>query len=261
LRPIRRYIFGRRSLQPLFTALYKVSLAGMNVGEGGDPRFSGEVAVLSLLKKRFQATARPVIFDVGANVGTYTAEILKVFGTSVQIWAFEPSSAGFEQLRERFASIAEVHPVNLAFGQEVGTQSLQSPSRGSKLASFYARPLDRTESFAVETEDVAVTTIDKFCSDKAITAIDFLKLDTEGHDLRVLEGARSMIDDGTVSAIQFEFGSPYVYSRTFVRDFYEMLEERYRLFRILRDGLLPLPAYEERLEIFWRATNYLALRR
>ena len=46
-----------------------------------------------------------------------------------------------------------------------------------------------------------------------------------------------------------------------LRDFYELLGERYELHRIVRDGLWPLGAYRASLEIAASATNYVALRR
>jgi hypothetical protein len=46
-------------------------------------------------------------------------------------------------------------------------------------------------------------------------------------------------------------------SRTFFRDFFYFLNEKYKIFRILKDGLYPINRYKETCELFM-ATNFLA---
>jgi FkbM family methyltransferase len=52
---------------------------------------------------------------------------------------------------------------------------------------------------------VSVRTIDDFCAEQAIAEIDLLKIDTEGYDLQVLEGARSLLTRGRVRFVYSEF--------------------------------------------------------
>jgi len=69
--------FGRRVLSPFlgkvryypfFEALYELSLAGMNFGEGANPSTSGEVAALHYVRDKLPLRQGPVVFfDVGAN--------------------------------------------------------------------------------------------------------------------------------------------------------------------------------------------------
>jgi hypothetical protein len=109
-----------------------------------------------------------------------------------------------------------------------------------------------------EVETVSLRRIDDICRELAIERVDLLKLDVEGHELAALEGARDLLERGAIWAIQFEFGGTNIDSRTFFRDFWQLLSPQYTIHRILWDGLLPIECYHERLETFLGA-NYLAI--
>ena len=254
-------VLGRQRLQPLFESLYEVSLAGLNFGEGNHPRLSGERLVIELVAGRVRSAGRrPTIFDVGANVGVYTRALVDVFGEAADIWAFEPAPSTFRML-ESSLNGAAVHLRNLGFSDREGEATLYSPGEGSKLASVHdtrAR-LQRVGLPLALEEPVRLTTVDAFCASEGIEAVDFLKLDVEGHELKVLEGALGMIEGGRIGAIQFEFSAANLESRTYFRDFWELLSDRYGLYRVLQDGVYRIARYKESYEVFKRATNYLAL--
>jgi FkbM family methyltransferase len=259
-----RPFLGKARLQGIWESLYEVSLAGLNFGEGNHPKLSGERRVMDLIRqKSAESGRRAVLFDVGANIGVYTRELLEVFDGSAEIWAFEPSEATFRALTEEVRGCDNVHLRNIGFGDSDSTATLYSPGDGSKLSSIY----DMTPRFArlgmshPVAERVNLTTIDSFLSDEGIEWVDFLKLDVEGHELKILDGARDALANGRIRAIQFEFSAANVYSRVFFRDFYDRLVPRYALYRVLQDGLRAIIEYKETYEIFKRATNYLALLR
>jgi hypothetical protein len=84
-------------------------------------------------------------------------------------------------------------------------------------------------------------------------------MDVEGNELNILNGAKRMIENDSIDFIQFEFGGCNIDSRTFFQDFFYLLKERYRIYRILKNGLYPIDSYSEKYEIFI-TTNYLAQR-
>jgi hypothetical protein len=106
-------------------------------------------------------------------------------------------------------------------------------------------------------EAVTVNTLDEFCRQRSIERIDFLKLDVEGSEYRVLMGARRLLESRAIKFIQFEFGGANIDARTYFRDFYNLLSPTYTIYLILKDGLRPVTRYLERSEVFL-TTNYLA---
>jgi hypothetical protein len=59
-----------------------------------------------------------------------------------------------------------------------------------------------------------------------------------------------MIKNNRIKYIQFEFGGTNIDSKIYFRDFYYMLNNDYKIYRILRNGLRYINRYEEKLEIF-----------
>jgi len=110
------------------------------------------------------------------------------------------------------------------------------------------------------TEKVQIQTLDDFCAEKGIEHIHYLKMDVEGHELSVLQGGREMLAKGAIDWIQFEFGGCNIDSRTYLRDFFELLTPYYDIYRLLRNGFRPIRRYHETYEIF-TTTNFIAIRR
>jgi len=82
-------------------------------------------------------------------------------------------------------------------------------------------------------------------------------LDVEGHEYAVLQGAKELIERNKIQFIQFEFGGCNIDSRVFFQDFFYFLSPKYKIFRVLKDGLYPINEYSENLEVF-SVTNYFA---
>ena len=78
---------------------------------------------------------------------------------------------------------------------------------------------------------------------KEIERVLLLKIDVEGHELEVLKGFESYIKEGKVDLIHFEFNKLNVASRIFFKDFWEFLPN-YDLYRMVRDGLVPIKVYD-----------------
>ena len=75
--------------------------------------------------------------------------------------------------------------------------------------------------------------------------------------LKALNGAAQMINSKQIDVIQFEFGGCNIDSRTYFQDFYYLLKDNYKIYRILKDGLYQINQYKEIYEAF-TTTNYLA---
>jgi FkbM family methyltransferase len=232
----------------------------MNIGGGTNVRSSGESVVIERILPGLVGDGRPTVFDVGANVGSYSTEILSAFGSRVELHAFEPSRAAFAQLSARIGGQANVHLHEFGLSAREERLMLYANETGSGLGSVYDRRLDHLGIAMDVTEEIVVRPLDDVCAEAGIDRISLLKMDVEGHELRVLEGARGMLERNAIDLIQFEFGGCNIDSRTYFQDFFYLLDPGFRLHRIVRDGLTPVDRYREADEIFI-TTNFLAIRR
>jgi FkbM family methyltransferase len=249
---------GKVKHQPLFEKMLKFALRGMNIGAEIDPRWNGERLILDLVCRIFASNCGPLnIFDVGANRGAYARMVLdELRDFKLRLHLFEPSGDTYQELC-RAIHDDRVVANNSALGDSVGTAVLHTSTVHSSLASLYARELPH-ELRLSGTETVALDTLDRYCGAGSIEQIHLLKLDVEGHELFVLRGGQSMLSAGRIRLIQFEFGGANIDSRTYFRDFWQLLSPCFSLFRIMKDGLYPVSEYRATLEQFVYS-NYLAV--
>ena len=254
-------MFGGSYLQPSAEILYRISLGCMNIGGGNRVHNSGERWVLDYLCSTKFRNKPVTIFDVGANIGDYTEEVIRRLENRVEIYCFEPGQQAFLLLREKFGGKSNIHLCNIGFGDREETLTLFSESDGASLrASLYDLRLDHLGLKMSHVEKVPVSTVDLFCESHGINEIDFLKLDVEGYELKVLSGAEKLLDSKRIRVIQFEFGPCNIDSRTFFRDFFYLLNPGFKIFRVLGNGLAPIESYKEIYEVFL-TTNYIAIAR
>jgi FkbM family methyltransferase len=172
---------------------------------------------------------------------------VQVFGRyERRFFSFEPSPRAFAGLAAAIARLDAGDAVsahNFGLGDKEETLPLYANVAGAEIGSLYPRKLDHIGIAMKPLETVAIRTVDQFAREQGIERLHFLKIDTEGHELKCLQGARGMIDAGRIDFIQFEMGCN-IDARTYLRDFWYALPN-YRLARILRDGLYEFDAYSE----------------
>jgi len=124
-----------------------------------------------------------VVFDAGAYVGDTALWFCKAVGPQGKVYAFEPEPSNFEKLRANLErnKVTNVIPLQLALSENEGEMQITSARGGSAI----------TET-AGDTQ-VKVTTVDKFVEANKLPRVDFIKMDVEGHELKILAGARETI--------------------------------------------------------------------
>lgn len=149
------------------------------------------------------ANGRPVrtAFDVGANVGQ-TTRLIKQRFTDCHVHAFEPVSATYRALERGVQDLGGVTCHRLAFSDRAGQASI---TVGANSQLNHLLP-DGAAAQDTASETVEMETIDRFCAARQITSIDILKVDAEGADLQVLQGAHAMIEGGRVAFVLAEVG-------------------------------------------------------
>jgi len=144
---------------------------------------------------------KPVIFDVGANIGQSIERFKKVLPNSV-MYSFEPSARPFIGLREVAARYSGTNVFQAALGSSNGTLTLYENS-SSDMNSFLEMG-DGGSGEVIGKATVQVKTIDSFCAENNIDYIDILKIDAQGFDFEVIKGAKEMIAAGNIRLLYFE---------------------------------------------------------
>jgi FkbM family methyltransferase len=225
-----------------------------------DGIFTGETRVIrKILKNRLKNTVMPVLFDVGAHNGDYSLKLRKYFPHAL-IYAFEPNPKSMTAVVKNKLHQQEIHAQNVGLSYEQGEMNLFESGNGEEVASVYPKLFsDILKSNDITKLNIKLDTIDNFCSAYHINKIDFLKIDVEGHEFKVLQGSQKMLASGLIDIIQFEVNVMNVVSRVFLKDFYDILPN-YNIYRIEWYGLVHLPKYRPRNERFIYQ-NFLAIRK
>lgn len=113
--------------------------------------------------------------DVGAHIGIWTNELAKRFDT---VWAFEPNSENFECLEQNIGSRARLQNIALGEGFDTGGMCLLP---GGNSGMWHIAPAGY---------GVTVRRLD----DYFLECVDFIKIDTEGFEGKVLQGARRTLN-------------------------------------------------------------------
>lgn len=196
------------------------------------------------------------VFDIGANVGDWTAMALSI-NPQLKIHCFEPSDKAFRRLRAREFG-GQVVLNRLGLSSEVGEMTLYLFEEEAGTNSLYRR--EGLNIAQTQTEQIRLDTLDAYCQRVDVRHIDFLKLDVEGHELMVLKGSSKMLAQGGVNRIQFEYGGTYIDARILLKDMFELLASYgYRLYKIHPRELRPVDRYDQRLENF-QYSNWLAVK-
>jgi FkbM family methyltransferase len=196
------------------------------------------------------------VFDVGANKGEWSRAI-RARVPNLRLYLFEPQKACAPFLEIDGAVLTQA-----AVGGADGHAVLHCPSDAAGNASLHERRDTYFQQQSFSSSEVELVSIDSFMASHTIASIDFMKMDIEGHELFALRGASGALARGAIRAMSFEFGSGNINSRTFFRDYWDLLTEHgYEISRVLPRGqTLRIAEYNEDLEYFRGVSNYLAVR-
>lgn len=159
-------------------------------------------------QKLLSGVQAPVLFDAGAHHGYLTTLYRELF-PAASIYSFEPFPESFAVLQRRTAHFSTVHPYNLALSNRIGTAQLHVNSSAATNSLLPTDPIAPGiwGQGLLETVDkitVPTTTIDDFGREHQIEHIHLLKLDVQGAEPLVLEGAKRFCDSGNIDIIYTE---------------------------------------------------------
>jgi len=199
-----------------------------NVGESGarnrafEEKYTREKVIQEVV-----GGGRVVLFDIGAHFGESVTYLRELFPES-QILSFEPDPDSFGTLSSQ--RIPDVRYYNLAFCDRDGemafyknrishTNSLLkvNPRSRDSIAFTKARDEQRTDIFREVNEAIQVPTarLDSFCRANEVEHIDLLKIDVQGAERLVLEGASEILEKTKVVVLEISFYDYYEQNSSF----------------------------------------------
>lgn len=160
-----------------------------------------------------------LLIDVGANIGSYGAELRRM-GYSGMIISFEPLSKPFSELQRISKSDDKWRAFNVAIGANEGTMEINVAGNVNS-SSILDMNIEHTnaapESHYVGKENIKVETLDNFFKStlKEYKRV-YLKIDTQGYESFVLEGANTVLP--YIDYIQLELSLKPLYKGQFLFD-------------------------------------------
>lgn len=153
------------------------------------------------ITQRLQYGNLDIVFDVGANEGQ-TLKWIKHQQPKARIYSFEPVMSTFNKLKTNANVFSNCVVENIALGEADGEKKIRLFSDYSVLNSLKDELMSRDGTEEV----IHIETLDGYCTKHQIEQISLLKIDTEGYELNVLEGAEKMLAEKQIHFIYCEVG-------------------------------------------------------
>jgi FkbM family methyltransferase len=174
--------------------------------------------------KFLELTPDAMVLDVGGNFGIMALQFAKV-SPKGEVISFEPTHYAISKFKKNL----EINPglnqrisiVN-SFVSSESTENANIQAFSSWKVSGEKGPKDQHPvhlGSPKSTEGVGSITLDDFSSDKKLTKIDLIKIDTDGHEFMVLNGAIECIKKYRPKVI-FEVGQYVMKERNIDFSFY-----------------------------------------
>ena len=145
-------------------------------------------------------------YDVGANIGDYSNEILKIPNSNVT--AIEPLKKCYLELLKIKKNYPDrFTPINIALSNTKKRDFIYFADEKSELASIEKKinQINFFKNYNINKKIIQIDTLDNIFKKSKNKRLDFLKVDTEGNEKKVLEGASTLIKNKIIKIIQLEF--------------------------------------------------------
>ena len=165
------------------------------------------------------------------DTGAFTGEVYQALVNSKlnirEAHLFEPNPVTYEKLIENINNIKNTHIHNMAVGNSEGILKFKSNGSMTKVVSLETK--ESSDIFSINTN-----TLDNFAESLTEKHISLLKIDVEGFEKEVLEGARNILSNQQVDMVYVEAGmSKDNLQQCYYRDIDDILTAHgYRVFRI-----------------------------
>ena len=160
------------------------------------------------------------VFDLGAHVGIYSLIASRQVGPSGRVFSFEPSPRELRRLKLHLwlNRATNVRAFQLAVGEASKSVDFWvSLGRDTGWNSLHHR--EGEAGRRQRRQSVEMTTLDDFVPTQGIQCVDFIKMDVEEAELRVIQGATELLRRHDAPVVMAEMWRS--------RDVYELLADRF----------------------------------
>lgn len=204
-----------------------------------------EEAYLDIVNTKFHRGF--TLFDVGASLGNYTDMVRHRTRKHISAHLFEPRYEAFGDLKEKYSCDERTILNNVAVGDR--------PREAMIEVCDHLEHSHITNSPIGKFECVDIIKLDDYLTRTVIEGNNaFLKIDTEGFEMEVLQGAQTMIRH-YAKAVQFEYGGTWLRKPWHLEEVRDLLPG-FTIYRYEQGGVLELDDFTDH----YSYTNYLALR-
>ncbi|HLD11601.1 MAG TPA: FkbM family methyltransferase [Patescibacteria group bacterium] len=134
----------------------------------------------------------PLVIDAGAHLGFFSLTIANLLDEP-RIYACEPVSLTFTLLSKNCRGIKAITPIPLGFSNKTSKARIYYDQKLLMYSSLFSRRLDGWSKNLLS-EVVQLQSLDAFLEEKKIDRIDILKIDVEGSEEKILQGARKALE-------------------------------------------------------------------
>ena len=183
--------------------------------------FKGE----NILISKFKDLKIKNCIDVGCNRGDFSKEILK--NENTKVIAFEPLPGCQEYLKNiKYIYNTRFVYFECALSKKNGFTKIYFNDDKSELASLEksTHNVSYLKDQNKNSLKVILKKLDSFIDHDNFNNIDFIKIDTEGHEMSVLEGGLDFIQKHKVKLIQIEFNWHHLFTKNTIFQFSEILD-------------------------------------
>lgn len=198
------------------------------------------------------------VIDVGASLGYMTNIMAKKVGHTGNVLCFEPNPEVYKELSENVINWQQnigwnqINTQQIALSNKSGVGLLSVPTTNREEAALVAAQDTQCQENIAETYTVTLTRLDELLKNR--DNIGLMKIDVEGHELEVLQGAIELIIKQQIRDIIYEDHNGYP---TPVSQFLE--QHGYTIFRMWKGFWKPLlEAPTKKLVHQWEPPSYLA---
>jgi len=224
---------------------------------------NGELRLQRMLVSTLPPGAKLIAFDIGARIGDWSKALVDVASTrqgGIELHAFEPVPESRAMLEEAIAkeiARGEARVNGVAMSNESKTMQIYVPHFSGGTSTLHPDSAVKYERLI----DVRTSTVDQYCAENAIKHIDLIKIDTEGNDFRVIQGARGLLLGGSIGVVQFEYNYRWIHSRCYLKDVFDQIQHtQYCVAKVCPNSLEVYVSWHPELERFFE-TNYALVHR